>query len=95
MFRITKAFENSITFIYKIEGKVTDNSIPEWQEELNKLKAEAGFQVILDFSQVFYISPGALQALLANMTDQVYILNCGIEIRNVLHAFGLAGRMLE
>ncbi len=95
MFRITKAFENSNTFIYKIEGKVTDNSVTEWQEELNNLKTAAGHHVILDFSQVFFISSKALQILMKNMTEELFILNCDIEMRNLLHASGMAKRMLE
>ena len=95
MFRITKAFENPITFIYKIEGKVADSSLSEWTKELSTLTSGSGRQVILDFSQVFFISPKALEVLIKKMTDQLYILNCGIEMRNLLHASGMAGRMLE
>ena len=95
MFRITKAFENRSTFIFRIEGKVTDTTLPAWIAEINSFKQLEGRQVILDFCDLLSICPAALEALLKNITDDLFILNCGVEIRNLLHASGLAGRMLE
>lgn len=95
MFRITKTFENPITYIFRIEGKITDNGLTDWADEINKFKTVSGRQVILDFSQLFFIAPRAVEVLLNNITENVYILNCSTEIRNRFHSSGLGGRMLE
>src|SRR5262245_13691162 len=95
MFRITKAFENPITYIFRIEGKITDNGLSDWADEINKFKSVSGRQVILDFSQLFFIAPKAVEMLLNNITENVFILNCSTEIRNRFHSSGLSGRMLE
>ncbi|MCI0446285.1 hypothetical protein L0152_24110 [bacterium] len=95
MFRITKTFENRITFIFRIEGKITDNGLTDWAYEINKFKTVSGRQVILDFSQLFFIAPKAVDMLLNNMTENLYILNCSTDIRNRFHSSGLGGRMLE
>src|SRR5437867_1396810 len=84
MFRITKAFENDRTSIYKIEGKVTDENLVDWNQEIDSITLNSGRQVILDLSQIWYISSNAIEILLKHILDHVYILNCGMQIRNVL-----------
>lgn len=95
MFRITKAFENEATEIIRIEGKITDENLFEWDQEIRSIQFQSGHHVILDFAQVWFISSEAVQILMKLLTDRVYILNCGMEVRNILHASGLSGRMLE
>jgi len=95
MFRITKTFENPVTYIFRIEGKITDNGLTDWADEINKFKTVFDRQVILDFSHLFFITPEAVEVLLNNMTENLYILNCSTEIRNRFHSSGLGGRMLE
>lgn len=95
MFRITKAFENEATEIFRIEGKITDENLPEWNHEINSIRSENGRQVILDLGQVWFISSRAVEALIERLSDEMYILNCGMEMRNILHASGLSAKMLE
>ncbi len=95
MFRITKTFENEATVIFRIEGKITDENLSEWDQEIKSIRFLNGHHVILDFAQVWHISSKAVDVLMKLLTDRVYILNCGMEVRNVLHASGLSARMLE
>ncbi|HEY4491618.1 MAG TPA: hypothetical protein VI958_06425 [Acidobacteriota bacterium] len=94
MFRITKKFENSATYLYRIEGKVTDDVLNDWQTEMMVLNA-ADRHVILDFSGVWFISQRAIEILLQHVAQHVFVLNCGMEVRNLFHASGLSTRMLE
>lgn len=95
MFRINRAFENQMTEIIRIEGKITDESLSDWNQAIAMIQSQDGREIILDFSQVWFISPKAVEALLSVLSDRTYILNCGMEVRNLLHASGLSGRMLE
>ena len=95
MFRISKVFENESTHLYRVEGKITDDILADWIKELDSLKSRNGQHVILDLCQVWYISTGAVEALLNHVTDNFFLLNCGMEVRNIFHAVGLSSRMLE
>ena len=95
MFRISKAYENEATQIFRIEGKITDENLAVWRQEILSLQPHNGRHVILDFAQVWFISIKGVEVLMKLLTDRVYVLNCGMEVRNVLHASGLSGRMLE
>jgi anti-anti-sigma regulatory factor len=95
MFRINKAFQNESTEIIRIEGKITDENILDWEQEIQTIQSHNGREIILDFAQVWFISPKAVEMLLNRLNDRIYILNCGMEVRNLLHASGLSARMLE
>lgn len=95
MFRITKAFENQSTFIYRIEGQVADDNLETWTREMIALSPSHGHQVILDFSRVWSISQAALMVLLTLMQEDIFVLNCGMEVRNILHASGFSSKVLE
>jgi hypothetical protein len=45
MFRIKKIFENHSACIFKIEGKVTDENLGIWTEEINAMKKLENWQV--------------------------------------------------
>lgn len=94
MFRITKAFANETTEIFRIEGQVPDEIVGDWIAEIERLKKNDSRTVILDFAQVWFISAGAVQALMDVLTDRFYLMNCGMEIRNVLYVSGMSSRML-
>lgn len=94
MFRITKAFDNESTEIFRIEGQVSDESLQEWIQEIALLRPANGRTVILDFAQVWFISTKAVVALIDNLSDHCYVMNCGMELRNVLHVSGFSERML-
>lgn len=95
MFRITKAFENEKTSIFKIEGKVTDESLEVWSREIRSLRNGVDRQTILDFCHVWFISSRAISVLIESVSDNLFLLNCPTEARNVLHSAGLAARMIE
>jgi anti-anti-sigma factor len=95
MLRITKAFENDTTVIYKIEGKVTDETLDMWTKEIQDLKKVTQRQIILDLCQVWFIHAKAIKVLVESMSADIYLLNCSMEVRNLLHAAGLSKRVLE
>jgi anti-anti-sigma regulatory factor len=95
MFRITKIFENSLLAIYKIEGKITDDNLQAWTEELAALQKQADRQLILNFCQVWSISAKAIEILMAHLTNDVRVMNPSMDVRNMLHAAGLAAKVLE
>lgn len=57
MLRITKAFENDSILIYRIEGKINEETLGVWREELAALSKMNGHEIILDFSQVYAAEP--------------------------------------
>lgn len=95
MFRITKIFANGSVEIYKIEGKVMDDSLQVWGEELLALHQYANRHILLDFSQVCAISANAVKALVTHLASGILVMNPSIEVRNILHAAGLSARVLE
>lgn len=98
MFRIKKIFENLILVIYKIEGKVTDESLQVWIDELKALNAQPDRKVILDFCQVWSISGRGvefLSAYLSSRRHDIHIINPSMDVRNLLHVAGLSHRVLE
>jgi len=92
---MTKTFENDATSIYKIEGKINEETLAVWVEELSALNQVSGRQVILDLSQVWFICTKGVEVLVRLMSNDLYLMNCSMEVRNVLHAAGLGGRILE
>jgi len=98
MFRIKKVFENLSLAIYKVEGKVTDDNMLLWSNELNALNLQPERKVILDFCQVWSINATALEFLVAYLSSKVFdihIINPGMDVRNMLHTAGLSTRVLE
>jgi anti-anti-sigma regulatory factor len=95
MLRITKAFENDSISIYKIEGKISEETLEVWAEEIRALNKMADRQIILDLSQVWFICTKGMEVLVQLMSNNLYVLNCPMEVRNVLHTAGLSARILE
>lgn len=94
MFRITKVFENGSTSLYKIEGKVTDEILPAWIDEIERLSKLSDRDLILDFFGVWFISSKAVEFLLQSVSNGCYLLNCPMEVRNVFYSAGLSQQML-
>ena len=94
MFRITKTFENEATEIFQIEGQVSDETAGEWSREIELLKKDNARTVILDFAHVWFISNKGVEALRGILSDSCYVMNCGMEVRNVLYMSGMSSRML-
>ncbi|HSE42847.1 MAG TPA: STAS domain-containing protein [Acidobacteriota bacterium] len=95
MFRITKVFENSETEIYRVEGKITDEAEQTWSSEITSIVQPTHRQIILDFSQVWFMSQKSIQALTNRVNEKLFLLNCGVEIQNRLIAAGFAPHVLS
>jgi anti-anti-sigma regulatory factor len=95
MLRITKIFENLSLAIYKIEGKVTDESLQIWTDELGVLRKRADRMLILDFYQVWSISAKAIEILVENLSKDMRVMNPSIETRSMLHTAGQSAKILE
>jgi STAS domain. len=94
MFRITKAYENDSTEIFRIEGEVTDENLQNWTQAIALLQPSDSKSVILDFAQVWFMSTRAVEELIRVLTDRSYVMNGGMELRNLLHVSGLSEKML-
>jgi len=95
MFLIRKIFENDLTLIFKIEGEITDVSLDVWADEISALKKQSERQIILVFSSVSYMSPKAIEKLVELWSNNIYLLDCTIFIRNMLHTAGLSANLLD
>jgi len=95
MYRITKAYENEKLSIYCIEGKVTDEVTDNWMEEMSRLKDFQDHEIILDLSQLWYLSSRAAEVLMNSLQNNLFLLNCPLPVRNVLHVSGLSSRTLN
>lgn len=98
MFRIKKIFENLTLAIYRIEGRLTDESMQIWINELSTLNQQTDRKIILDLCQAWSVNAKAIEFLTAflstNILD-VVIMNPGMDVRNTLHTAGLSARVLE
>lgn len=88
MFRITKVFENDTTAIYKIEGRILEESVETWIRELGELLEQKQRQIILDLSQVWHLCRSGIEPLIRKDLNKFYLLNCSMEIKNTLAAAG-------
>jgi len=95
MFRMRKIFANGSVEIYKIEGKVTDEVLPLWQEQLAARQADEKRDILLDFSQVWVLSDAAIEILISHLRGSMRVMNPGMYLRNLLHAAGLSTRVSE
>lgn len=93
MFRITTAFENETVSIYRIEGKITDENLPAWSEEI-KILLNATKHVILDFCNVWFITGQAVEILVKMNGKRVHLMNCTMDVRNALYAAGLSHQLI-
>jgi anti-anti-sigma regulatory factor len=88
MFRITKVFENDKTAIYKIEGRILEEAVETWIQELQGLLEQNQRQIILDLGQVWYLCRSGIEPLIRKDVNKFYLLNCSMEIKNTLVAAG-------
>ena len=94
MFRITKAFENERTAIYKVEGKILEDQAGVWIGELEELQNGNGRQIILDVGQVWFFSQRSIEAFIGKRFPNLYLLNCSMEVRNTLQSAGCSSIVL-
>jgi anti-anti-sigma regulatory factor len=95
MFRIKKIFENDLTYILKIEGEITEENLSVWTDEIRNLINSSNHQVILEICEVTYMSPKAVENLIEQLTDDIYLLNCPTFMKNMLHTAGYAKNVLD
>ncbi len=95
MFRMRKIFKNDLTLVIKIAGKITDENMQDWTNELRRLSKHSGRRIILDICEVTSISPRAVQVLADFLTDKIYLLNCPVYAVNMLQSAGLGANILS
>ncbi len=95
MFRITKIFENDLIFIYKSEGKITEENLGDWTDEIRLLIKQSDRQIILEMCQFTFVSPKAVRSLIELITKDVFLLNSPTFIKNTLHCAGLSANVLD
>lgn len=95
MFQIRKAFENATIVLLSIEGEITDRYLDDWSEALATINVKAKKQIILDFCEVSYISRNAVGTLLGQITEKMFLLNCRMPLKNMLHSVGLTEKVLN
>ena len=95
MFRIDKVFENELTEIIKVEGEIKDGEVKDWEESLQSILNGSPRQIILDFCDVTFFSPKAVELLMRQMTQNIFLLNCPTAVKNLVHAAGRPESVLE
>jgi len=96
MFRIQKIFENDLTIIWKIEGKIFSNEKSQfWIDEINRLVAHVRKQIIFDMCAVTFMGSTAAQMFVGLNTKNVYLLNCPTFVKNMLQSAGSSLHVLD
>lgn len=95
MFRITKIFATGSVDIYKIEGKVTDENLQSWAEQLKTLQQNANRDILLDLSQVWTMSVNAMAVLVQHLSSGLRVMNPSMDVRNMLHSSGHSTKVVE
>lgn len=95
MFRIKKIFENDLIHILKIEGEINEENLSVWADEIRNLINSSSHQIIIEICEVTYMSPKAVESLMEQLTDDIYLLNCPTSIRNMLHTAGYSKNVLD
>ncbi len=95
MFRIDKVFENDQTEIIRVEGEIKDSDAKDWAESLQSIMNGASRQIILDFCDATFVSSKAIETLIRQMSQNVFLLNCPTTVQNLVHATGFSKQVLE
>lgn len=95
MFRIEKIFENELTELVKVEGKINDNEVSDWAESLQATLGGSLKQIILNFSELTSLCPRAVETLIQCMKPNLFLLNCPTVVRNRVYAAGWRENILE
>ena len=85
---------DGLVFVVDSRMEKTDENLESWTEEIAALRKLTARQTILDLCQVWFLSAKALEILIAVMSNDLYLLNCSMEVRNVLHTSGLSARLI-
>ncbi len=95
MFRISKILENEITSIFKIEGEIIDSDLSTWAEEVGGMTQDGDHQIILDCCSVSSICPKGLEILSKRLSKGIYLVNCPVGVKNMLHSAGRSKNLLD
>ncbi len=95
MFLIKKVYENELTALFKIEGEIADHATDYWSEALAALLQQTNKHVLLDCSEVSFISLTVAQRLIGQMTKRIFLLNCPTAVQNLARNTGWAEQVLE
>ncbi len=95
MFRMKKIFENDLTTIIKIEGQIPDDELNNWSAEISSLIKQSKQQVILEMCDVIFISAKAVQVMMNELTDKMFLLNCPTFVKNMLQSAGWSDHVLD
>lgn len=95
MFRIEKIFENHQTELIKVEGEVNDSEVIDWADSLQAMLDDSLKQIILNFSELTFLCPKAVEALIHCMTPNLLLLNCPTALRNRIRAAGWPENILD
>ena len=94
MFRISKAFENDSTILFKIEGEIGEGELVDWANLIFRCTEPSHKQIIFDICDVVFMSTNAPALLLQHMRDNIFLLNCPAAVRNIMHAAGRSANVL-
>jgi anti-anti-sigma regulatory factor len=95
MFRIDKVFENYQTELIKVEGEIKDSDAKDWAESLQSIINGSPKQIILDFCDAIFISSKAVEILIQRLGTNIFLLNCPVAVKNLVHAAGWSESVLE
>jgi hypothetical protein len=95
MFRISKAFENDSTILFKIEGEIGEGALADWASALASCIEPTQKQIIFDICDVVFFSAKAPAILMQQMHHNIFLLNCPAAVRNIMHAAGRSANVLE
>ena len=95
MFRIKQLYENDLTSIIKIQGKIAREDVPDWRVEIAPFMQPSEKQLILEISYVDYMCPEAVQVLIKLLRSDILLMDGPITVRNMLEAAGLASQVLD
>ncbi|MBD3308392.1 anti-sigma factor antagonist [candidate division KSB3 bacterium] len=92
--RVRRSEQHPDIHIMEIEGRIDANTAPKIETELQALKEQNAAKIIVDFSQVNYISSGGLRVFLTALkwtragNGDLKLVNL---VQNVEKIFKLAG----
>ena len=94
MYRINKVFETESLALVRIEGEVSDRDLADWGQCLRSIRQDSSRRVILDFCEVAFISPSAVEALVRQLDAETFLLNCSTTLRNMVCSAGCCKNLL-
>jgi anti-anti-sigma regulatory factor len=94
MYRINGVFENETLALVRIEGQVSDRELADWEQSLQSIRPDGSRRLILDFCEVAFISPRAVEALVLQLGAETLLLNCSTTLRNMICSAGCCKNLL-